>query len=107
MGCGGWGGGGWERWSSGSRTTISLGWRIERVALAQTRPRHLDAVGAVHDTVQNGVADRRVGDEFVPALHGNLAGHQQRTLLVAVLDDLQHVAPLLGGQRFRTRVVDG
>src|SRR5664280_728400 len=95
-------GGGWECWSSGSRITISLGRRIDGVELAQTRPRKLDAGGAVHDAVHNGIADRRVGDEFVPALHGNLAGYQQRTLLVAVLDDLQHVAPLLGGQRLRT-----
>ena len=57
------------------------------------------------DAVHNGVADRRIGDEFVPAVHGDLAGDQQRTLLVAVLDDLQQVVPLLGGQRFRTPVV--
>src|SRR5271167_3103421 len=95
-----------SRWSSGSRTAIFLGGRIDGVTLAQTRPRQLDAVGAVHDAVHNGVADRRVGDEFVPALYGNLAGHQQRTFLVTVLDDLQHVAPLLGGQRLRTPVVD-
>src|SRR5271156_7051032 len=99
-------GGGWERWSSGGRTTISLVWRIDGGALAQTRSRQLDAVGAVDDAVHNGVADRRVGNEFVPALHGNLAGHQQRNLLVTVLDDLQHVAPLFGGQRLRTPVVD-
>ena len=34
-------------------------------------------------------------------LTGNLAGDQQRALLVAVIDDLQQVAPLLGGQRLR------
>src|SRR5580700_11821821 len=96
--------GGWERWSSGSRTAIFLGWRIDGVTLAQTRSRQLDAVGAVHDPVHDGVADRRVSDEFVPALHGNLVGHQQRTLLVTVFDDLQHVTPLLGGQRLRTPV---
>jgi hypothetical protein len=54
------------------------------MALAQTRPLQLDAVGAMHDAIQNGIADRWVGDEFVPAGHGDLAGDQQRALLVAV-----------------------
>src|SRR5208283_1324618 len=102
MGCGG----GWKRWSFGSRTAISLGWRIDRVALAQTRPLQLDAMGAMHDAVEDGIADRRITDQFVPARHRDLAGDQQRALLVAVIDDLQEVAPLLGGQRFRTPVVD-
>ena len=59
-------GGGWERWSSAGRSTVAFGWCIDAVALAQTRPRQLDAMGAVHDAIQNGIADRRVGDEFVP-----------------------------------------
>ena len=62
MGCGGWGDGGSERRSSGSRTAISLGWRIDRVTLTQTWPLQLDAVGAVHDAVEDGVADRRVAE---------------------------------------------
>src|SRR5208282_3848629 len=102
MGCGG----GWKRWSFGSRTAISLGWRIDRVALAQTWPLQLDAMGAVYDTVEDGIADRRIADQFVPARHRNLTGHQQRAFLVAVIDDLQQVASLLGGQRFWTPVVD-
>src|SRR5580692_3168305 len=96
------GGGSGERWSSGSRTAISLGWRIDRVTLAQTRPLQLDAMGAVHDAIEDGIADRRVADQLVPARYGNLAGHQQRALLIPVIDDLQQVASLLGGQRFRT-----
>ena len=57
---GGGGGGGGERWSSGSGTAISLGWRIDRVTLAQTRPLQLDAMGAVHNAVEDGIADRRI-----------------------------------------------
>ena len=95
-----------ERSSSASRSTVAFGWRIDGVALAQTRPLQLDAVGVVDDAIEDGVGERRVADEFVPAVHGNLAGDQQRALLVAVLDDLQQVAPLLGGQRFRTPVVE-
>src|ERR1700733_1709711 len=107
MGCGGWGEDSvWERWSSGSRSAVSLGWCIDRVAFAQTWPFQFDAMGAVHDAVEDGIADRRIADQLVPARHGDLAGHQQRTFLVAVIDDLQQVAPLLRVQRFRAPVVD-
>ena len=60
-------------------------------------------MGAVDDAVEDGIADRRIADQFVPARHGDLAGHQQRALLVPVIDDLQQISPLLGGQRFRTQ----
>ena len=94
---------GWKRPGAhpGRRGAIALGWRIDGVTLAQAGSLQLDAVGAVNDAVQDRVADRRIADEFVPARHGDLAGHQQRSLLVAVIDDLQQVAALLGGQRLR------
>ena len=53
----------------------------------------------VDDAVQDGVPEGGVADQFVPAVHGDLAGHQQRSLLVAVVDDLRQVAPLFGGER--------
>jgi hypothetical protein len=42
----------------------------------------------------------------MPTGHGDLAGHQQRSLLVAVFNDLQQVASLLGGERLRPPVID-
>src|SRR5215472_12156218 len=78
----------------------------EGLAFTEARPLQLDAVSAMHDATEDGIADRPVADEFVPAVHRNLAGHQQRSPLVAVLDDLQQVAPLLAGQRLRSPVVD-
>ena len=42
----------------------------------------------------------------MPASHGDLAGDQQRALVVAVVDDLQQVAPLLGGERLWPPIVD-
>jgi hypothetical protein len=39
-------------------------------------------VGAMNNSIQNCIADRRVSNEFMPAAHRNLAGHQQRSLLV-------------------------
>jgi hypothetical protein len=56
-------------------------------------------MGAMNDAVQNGIADGRIADEFVPAGYRDLAGHQQGSFLVAVFDDLQQVAALLAGQR--------
>jgi len=73
---------------------------------AQAGALQLEAVGAVDDAVQDGVAERQIADHLVPAGHGNLAGDQQRTLVVAVVDDLQQVPALLGAQRFRPPVVD-
>jgi hypothetical protein len=80
--------------------------RRRRPALAQAGPLQFDAVGAMNDAIQQGVADRRIANEFMPPAHRNLAGEQQRTLLVSVVGGLQQIAPLLGGQRFRAPVVD-
>ena len=76
-------------------------WRLRRLWTLQ-----LDAVGAMNNAIQNCIADRRVSNEFMPAAHRNLAGHQQRSLLVAVLDDLEQVAPLLGVERLRPPIVE-
>ena len=62
-------------------------------------------MGAVHNAVEDGIANRRIADEFVPARHGHLAGDQQRALLVAIIDDLQQIASLLGSERLRPPVV--
>ena len=58
-------------------------------------------MGAVNDAVQNGIAEGWIADELVPASYRDLAGHQQRPFLVAVLHDLQQVTALLAGQRAR------
>ena len=42
----------------------------------------------------------------MPAGYRDLAGHQQRSFLVAVFDDLQQVAALLAGQRLGAPVID-
>jgi hypothetical protein len=77
-----------------------------RLALAQAGALQLEAVGTVDDTVQDGVAQSHVAHDLVPAGHGDLAGDQQRAPVVAVVDDLQQVAPLLRAQRLRPPVVD-
>jgi hypothetical protein len=42
----------------------------------------------------------------MPAIDRQLAGNQQRAAIVAVVDDLEQIATLLGVERFRSPVVD-
>jgi hypothetical protein len=80
--------------------------RGDAVAFAQAGALQLDPVRAVNNAVENRIADRGIAHQFVPVSHGNLAGHQQRALLVTIVDDLEQIAPLLGSQRLRYPIVD-
>jgi hypothetical protein len=42
----------------------------------------------------------------VPAVHGNLAGDDDGALVVAVLDDFQEIARMVGAERLRSPVVE-
>src|SRR3546814_20411757 len=48
----------------------------------------------------------RVADDHVPAVDRNLAGDDDRSCLVAILDDLQEIAALPGVERLRSPVVE-
>ena len=48
----------------------------------------------MNDAVEDGVGERGNADQVMPAVHGNLAGDQQRPLPVTVVDDLQQIAAL-------------
>ena len=63
---------------------------------AHARAFQLEAVSGVGDAVQDRVTERGVPDNFMPKTHGNLAGDQQGAAAVAILDDFQKVAPVLG-----------
>ena len=58
-------------------------------------------MGVVDDAVEDGVGQRRIADDLVPAVDRQLAGDDQRAGVVAILDDLQQIALLFGEQRFR------
>ena len=60
----------------------------------------------MNDAVEDRIAEGWIPDDFVPAADGNLAGDQQRTLSLAVVDNLQQVAALFGVQRLGAPVVD-
>ena len=60
----------------------------------------------VDDAIEDGVGQRRIADDLVPAVDRHLAGDDQRAGVVAILDDLQQIALLFGEQRFRPPVIE-
>ena len=72
--------------------------------LAQAFAFQLDAVGIVDEPIQDGVGQRWVADDVVPAVDRHLAGDDQRPGVVAVFDDLQQVALLFSNQRLRMSI---
>ena len=77
--------------------------------LSQALAGQLDTVGVVDKAVEDGIGDRWIADHVVPVIDGHLAGDDGRSLLVAVLDDLQEIAPLLVVELLRAQssYVDG
>ena len=75
-------------------------------AAAQRRAFELDAMGAMDDAVEDRVGQGGIGDHLVPSTDRDLAGDQQRSAVVAVVDDLEQIAALLGIERFRPPIVD-
>src|SRR5215217_3169426 len=74
--------------------------------LAQGLATELRAMGVVDDAIQDRVAKGGVSDQVMPPVHGNLAGDQGGAAAVAFLDDLEHVATLLGPKRLEPPVVE-
>ena len=50
------------------------------------------------ETVENGVGDGGIGDDLVPVLDRQLAGDDGRAAIMSIVDDLEEVAALIGGQ---------
>ena len=65
-----------------------------------------EAVCVVDETVENGVSDGGVGDDLVPVINGHLAGDDGGTTLMPVVNDLEQVAALVGGQRCQSPIVE-
>jgi hypothetical protein len=64
-----------------------------------------DPVRGVNQTIEDGIGQRGIADDLVPAVDGHLAGDDQRSRVVAIVDDLQQIAALLGGERLWAPVV--
>src|SRR6266478_1967749 len=66
-------------------------WQFERLDafFAHRFSAHLDAVGIVHQTIQDAVGDGGIADLLVPARYRQLGCQDGGASLVAVLADLQ------------------
>jgi len=60
----------------------------------------------VDDAVEDRIGESWVTDQVVPSVHGNLAGDQRGATAVAVLDDLQQVVALLGGEWLQSPIIE-
>src|SRR3954454_3148401 len=60
----------------------------------------------MHHAIEYGIGQRRNADDVVPAVDRHLARDQERAGIVAILDDLQEIARLLGQQRLGAPVVE-
>ena len=64
-----------------------------------------DAVGVVDEAIEDCVCDCGIPDNFIPAIDGQLAGDDDRTSFISVLDDLEQIAALIGVERLRSPVI--
>lgn len=60
----------------------------------------------MNDAVQYRIAKGGIGNDVVPLRHGDLTCDQQGSLVVAIIDNLEQIAALVGGERFRSPVVE-
>src|SRR5258707_12289620 len=75
------------------------------VLLSQALSFEFDAVGIVDEAIEDCVGDGWISDNFVPAIDGQLAGDDDRTSFISVLDDLEQIAALIGVERLRSPVI--
>lgn len=66
---------------------------IAGVLLSHAFSGELKAVSVVNETIQDGVAEGWVADNVVPMFDGDLAGDDGGGATVAIIEDLQKVAP--------------
>ena len=64
-------------------------------------------MSAVHQPVEDGVGECRVSNVLVPVLDGELTGHERSLSAVAVLEDVEQVAPFGVGERGEPPVGSG
>ncbi|EGV20644.1 hypothetical protein ThimaDRAFT_0422 [Thiocapsa marina 5811] len=65
-----------------------------------------DPVGVVDQSVEDRIGEGGIPDQVVPMLEGQLAGDERGALAVAVVEQLEQIAPSLGVQPHEPPVVD-
>ena len=58
------------------------------------------------EAVEDGVGDRRIADDLIPAIDRHLAGEEDRPGIVAIFDDLEEIATLVGAERLGSPIVE-
>src|SRR5450759_3898271 len=66
---------------------------IAGILLSHALSGELKAVSVVNEAIQDSVAEGGVADDVVPVFDGDLAGNDGRGATVAIIKDLQKVAP--------------
>lgn len=67
---------------------------------------HLDAMGVVHEPIEDAISQSRVADLFVPARHRQLRSQDCGAHLIAILAYLPEIAALGFRQRSHRPIVD-
>lgn len=93
------------RWGDGAGEHGS-GFFLFAGSAAQAVALELDTMSVVNDAVQYGVTERWICDDVMPLGHGHLTCDQERSLVVAIIDDLEQVTALVGGEWLGSPVVE-
>ena len=83
-----------------------VGFGVGGLELAHALAFEFDPVGVVDDAIEDGVGKSWIADDLVPALDRQLTGNENRTGVVAVLDDLEQIATLFGTELLWSPVVE-
>ena len=73
---------------------------------AVTSAFHLDDLGVMEKTVQNGRGGGDIVEEFSPFFDWPVGGHEGRSVFIPPHDDLQEHFPGFGRQDFESHVID-
>jgi hypothetical protein len=79
---------------------------IAGVLLSHAFSGKLKAVSVVNEAIQDRVAESRVTDDIVPKFDGDLAGDDGRCSTMAIIKDLQEVAPFWRTENRQAPVIE-
>src|SRR5438270_13988481 len=72
---------------------------------AQARSLEDESVRVVHEAIEDGVGDGRIGNRVMPVIDRQLACHDRRAAVVPILDDFEYVTALLRGERGEAPII--
>ena len=65
-----------------------------------------DAMGVVHEAVEDGVGVCGIANNFMPAVHGELGGNDRRAAPISFLKDFEEIVAGGGVERLQTPVIE-